>query len=347
MFPEKLLVLQVSILFCILANAHSLHVQSLGSAGGGNVPPNTYSSNPFQAAINAHRPQQQAPVDDGRQDLEDVDSNRLSNVNRIGYSPLLMLPMRHQASSMQQQMHHRANPNAQFESPLYHHEVLGEDEEVELEEDALADLMADSSRIANHHQFGEMRVLGNIRHRAPHYGTLSTSDAKATGSQGEHHNGEGAPRHHVTIGKQVPYKHQEQLLKPMTHHVSLTGEHKATMGSNELPSGAAGENLRLLKKQQSGGLGSSSSSGSEPQPTKRLKEATSDASSSSADKGDQFLVSKKSGHPFMEDTASMIPHSIASQLMLRSARGQRQYDVPQIGECTVVAGSTLGIRARI
>ena len=27
-----------------------------------------------------------------------------------------------------------------------------------------------------------------------------------------------------------------------------------------------------------------------------------------------------------------IPHEMASQLMLRSARGQRQYDVPQIGE---------------
>ena len=28
----------------------------------------------------------------------------------------------------------------------------------------------------------------------------------------------------------------------------------------------------------------------------------------------------------------VIPHEMASQLMLRSARGQRQYDVPQIGE---------------
>lgn len=27
-----------------------------------------------------------------------------------------------------------------------------------------------------------------------------------------------------------------------------------------------------------------------------------------------------------------VPHGMASQLMLRSARGQRQYDVPQIGE---------------
>jgi hypothetical protein len=30
-----------------------------------------------------------------------------------------------------------------------------------------------------------------------------------------------------------------------------------------------------------------------------------------------------------------VPHGMASQLMLRSARGQRQYDVPQIGEYTL------------
>lgn len=29
-----------------------------------------------------------------------------------------------------------------------------------------------------------------------------------------------------------------------------------------------------------------------------------------------------------------VPHGLASQLMLRSARGQRQYDVPQIGKFT-------------
>lgn len=29
---------------------------------------------------------------------------------------------------------------------------------------------------------------------------------------------------------------------------------------------------------------------------------------------------------------SLVPHGLASQLMLRSARGQRQYDVPQIGK---------------
>lgn len=35
---------------------------------------------------------------------------------------------------------------------------------------------------------------------------------------------------------------------------------------------------------------------------------------------------------FNSKTLPTVPHGIANQLMLRSARGQRQYDVPQIGK---------------
>lgn len=48
----------------------------------------------------------------------------------------------------------------------------------------------------------------------------------------------------------------------------------------------------------------------------------------------QQHTSKRSGvGPGGAKSIPPIPHGLASQLMLRSARGQRQYDVPQIGKC--------------
>lgn len=47
----------------------------------------------------------------------------------------------------------------------------------------------------------------------------------------------------------------------------------------------------------------------------------------------QQQTSKRSGvGPVGAKSLPPIPHGLASQLMLRSARGQRQYDVPQIGK---------------
>lgn len=47
----------------------------------------------------------------------------------------------------------------------------------------------------------------------------------------------------------------------------------------------------------------------------------------------QQQTSKRSGvGPGGKQSLPPIPHGLASQLMLRSARGQRQYDVPQIGK---------------
>lgn len=334
MFPEKLLYLQVSILFCILTNAHSLHVQTIGGGGSNGL---------FQSASNSHRPQ----GIDGLQDMDVVDSNRLSNVNRISFSPLLMLPVRHQIPMLHQQ-----NPSPSVNVPFTStHNANSQrlQEEGEEEQDTLLqDLVADSSRIANHRPgselFGEMRVLGNSRYRTPHYGTLSTSTTDESTGVDERH-GEESQRHHMAMGKQVPYKHQEQFLKQKPHHISgmaaATNEHKAALRSNDLP----GENLWLLKKRteedklaSASARNSSSGSKSEAQQSTRLNGQAAEASAGSADKDHRILVSKKSGHPFMDDAASMIPHSIASQLMLRSARGQRQYDVPQIGKCTIRLG---------
>lgn len=326
MFPEKLLFLQVSILFCILTQStHSLHVQTRG----GNGPTTTHNTGPFGSYRAAVAPQVAGgPVEEG--EMGAVDSNRLSNVNRISYSPLLMLPMQHHQNpglyhhhQQQQPILHRANPsaNAQHQYASTSFSKLHQQQEEAEEEAILADLVGDRSRIATSHQFGEMRMLGNSRHRPV-----------AGGGAGEEMQG-----HLLTIGKQVPYKRQEQFLKPTAHHV----EHKAALESNELPSAevGGGGGLRMLKKEQQQSSLSSSIKNQPQQPGDAAAVASSSdsssasaaASSSSADKGARIQVSKKS-LPFMEDTEQMIPHSIASQLMLRSARGQRQYDIPQIGE---------------
>lgn len=372
MFPEKLLFVRGLILFCILTNAHSLHVLTqpplsegggLNVGGGHHLHHQTYHHPPasvYQSgqASNGHRPlghvaqqvegaRAQGVGQEDRVDRSmDVDSNRLiSNVNRISYSPLLMLPMRHQGPMPVHQQEynlHRGNPGVPFH---YNHPEQNDDElaaEEEEQEALLADMVADSSRIANgpNHQsalFGEMHVLGNSRHRTPHFGTVAKSIADATGGGVK----EDANERHIHMAtKQVPYKHQEQFLKPKALHHLDSAELKAVLESNEVP--VKGDNLRQLKKRteqeeqkqhQSSGNSDSTSSEHGHEQNRRL--SGEEAESSAMDhEGQRIQVSKKSGNPFLGDSQAsmMIPHSIASQLMLRSARGQRQYDVPQIGE---------------
>lgn len=375
MFPEKLPFVRGLILFCILTNAHSLHVLSqppLSEAGGLSVggghhlhhqtyhhqPASVYQSN---QASNGHRALGHVALQQvegarasgvGPEDhvdrSMDVDSNRLiSNVNKISYSPLLMLPMRHQVPMPvhQQVYQHRANSGAAGIWLPFHYnrpeQNDNDDYELSAEEEQealLADMVADSSRIANgpNHQsalFGEMHVLGNSRHRTPHFGTVATSIADATGGGVEDKENE---RHNHMAPKQVPYKHQEQFLKPKALHHLASAELKAVLESNEVP--VKGDSLRQLKKRteqeehQSSGKSDSTSSEHGHEQNRRL---SGEAESSAKDHdGQRIQVSKKSGNPFLGDSQAsmMIPHSIASQLMLRSARGQRQYDVPQIGE---------------
>ena len=347
MFSERILFLQVPILFCILTTAsHSTRVHALSvgtasassgggsasaAAGGGNDPAQ-YSRHNFVDVDVAGSSAEGA-------DLEDVDSDRLSNVNRISFSPLLMLPTTMHRGGPQGSVHRAASAANPAADNLHHHQqqlkhVRQQQAAAEEEEAAfLGDMLGDRNRISSSSHrdtlFGEMRVLGNNRHRTPHYGTIATSShtQEATGGGVDSSSSSGLPaRHvpHVNMG----YKHQEQFLKPkqaatLVHHVGLP--------SNEVPSMDA-EHLRLLKKRTQDG---SSSRSTEQQQSRRLTSEGGNGESltSSQTAKDQHLqVSKKSGNPFLGDTASLIPHSIASQLMLRSARGQRQYDVPQIGE---------------
>lgn len=316
MFRGKQLLFQASlVLLCILVRVHSLHVQTLRNNGGVGGGKGTAAATAFLHS---------SPKLDETQDVEDVDSNRLSNVIRNSYSPLMMLPVQQQNSIF----HHRAHPNsANSHGPgSSFNQQMGEDPEA-----LYQDFIADSSRISKSHQatsFGEMRTLGNSRHRIPHYGTISTANS---GSQAD--SAQRTQRTSVAMGKQVPYKRQEQLLKPKSVHVSE--EQRSALLTNELPTGKD-DNLRVLKKRtetsdKSSKRSSSNSNIEDLQRNRRLNEGDDEEATSNANPPIQ--VSKKSSNPFMEDASMMIPHSIASQLMLRSQRGQRQYDVPQIGKC--------------
>lgn len=377
MSPEKRQFLHFSILsLCILflttnsTTAHSLHTYSqqqqqqhppLGKSSGAGL------LSQQQQLFGAHGRGMESPAE-----LEDVDSDRLSNVNRLSYSPLLMLPMRHQIPALhpqqqqQQQQHHwsypshsddyAATPNQHFihQQQQQQHQ---HDNDMDEEQEALLEQMV--AERGHQSMFGEMRVLGNAKHRTPHYGVVSrTSTDVATGGQLMSNH-----KHQ----QQMPYKHQTQFLKTHNNNINL-----GLLQSNEIPRGGAeGHNLRLLKKrtqeaddeaeeeQEAKSESSSSSETEKKKQNRRLhgdhaednddaekaKESTKDKVTTTTttaspatvaeEKGQRYQVSKKSGNPFLGSGSSasmMIPHSIASQLMLRSARGQRQYDVPQIGK---------------
>lgn len=82
----------------------------------------------------------------------------------------------------------------------------------------------------------------------------------------------------------------------------------------ELFGGLSPLDIRLQQQQQS-----SQQSQKQQQHQNQIKRgSTGNSGGSSVSSGTQNLP--------------VVPHGMASQLMLRSARGQRQYDVPQIGE---------------
>lgn len=414
MFPEKLLLLHLSILFSIITDAHSVYVRSpmvvvsgggggegfdhpnnglyktFASSGSGSATSTTNVMNPSNAATDRVRQsvqeqQQQEQQMALLQDMPEVDSsNRLSNVNRISHSPLLMLPssssQRHQIPMFQQQ--HRLNPgrhstadssNLPFAHANSRYDAGEEEEEIEEEEEEVGNLfdemMASRSRLVNHNQhhqqlqnpqhqrhgvFGEMRVLGhgngasssssnamNSRHREPHYGTVTKTVADSDGHKSQRgHVEERVAHHSFSAAGSVPYKHQEQFLnsqqQQQQHRLAMV-EQVAQLG-NHLPPMEKDVKKRTESTStiSSSSRSSASSSRSEEQKKSRLNgpdpdEAATAAADSSS--GPEIHVSKKNANPFLGDSvSSMIPHSIASQLMLRSARGQRQYDVPQIGE---------------
>lgn len=392
MFPERHLLLHLSILFCILlTNAHSVYVRnpvSVVSGGGGgsglggfghanNGLYKTFASSasgtatskanvmsPSNAATDRGRQEQQMALQQAiGMDMPEVDSsNRLSNVNRISHSPLLVLPSstlsRHQIP-MFQHHHHPGRPatadssNLPFAQANSRYEAREEQEQEEVG-NLFDEMMASRSRLANnnnnhnHHQqpqhshgvFGEMRVLGhgngasssnalNSRLRQPHYGTVTRNVADNDGHKLQRQ------EHESIAAGNVPYKHQEQFLNSQQQQHRLAKAEQVAHLGNHLP--PTQKDVKKRTESTAGTSSSSSSSSEEQQQKRRLTgqpdEAAAAAAAADSSSGPEIRVSKKSGNPFLGDSvSSMIPHSIASQLMLRSARGQRQYDVPQIGE---------------
>lgn len=339
MFPEKLLLFHLSILFSVLSNANSLHVQESDTTNNHNINDGPFRSHPGATSVNTFTGRQQqialhGLLMDADRNVDSTDRSKMgssnwpTNINRnsYSYSPLLHLPVadRQPIPSSAHYLQYsntgpifRAHPRASASrstngSPMnaqYGHlrpRLGGND----LDGDRYEDNNEDKEQELISGLFGKVHLLGNgnnkinNRPRTMHYGKLSTTILVDDQDDERHHN--------------VPYK-QEHFLKAQKQHVPIAQQ--AALEENDIPTGDDGDAKKKRTEQPLRTVGA-----------EELKQTTTTSSiNQGAAEGHRVLVSKKS-NPFLGDTSSMIPHSIASQLMLRSARGQRQYDVPQIGK---------------